>query len=172
MYERSVILIGMPGSGKTTAGQALSKTLGLPLVDTDAVLSQQLGMTVQEIFSTKGAGAFRILERECMRFLLGRNRPMVLSTGGGLPCYFNNMTTLLGSGQVFWLNPKVETLTDRLWQQQIETPGLRPLIAQMQDYATLKDWVLNTLAARQWQYRQAHNSATTVSEILSILNRD
>ena len=80
----NIVLIGMPGSGKTTLGRALAEALRRPFVDCDAEIERAAGMPIPEIFRTQGEAAFRALESEIIaRF--GRESGQVIATGGGAP---------------------------------------------------------------------------------------
>ena len=79
---RIIVLIGMPGSGKSTAGKRLARRLGWEFFDTDADVERAAGMTIPEIFAQKGEPAFRAMEKEALGRALGHDR-RVVSTGGG-----------------------------------------------------------------------------------------
>lgn len=79
---RIIVLIGMPGSGKSTAGKRLARRLGWEFFDTDADVERAAGMTIPEIFAQKGEPAFRAMEKEALGRALGQDR-RVVSTGGG-----------------------------------------------------------------------------------------
>ena len=81
---KNVILIGMMGCGKTTCGRLLSKTLGIPLVDTDELIQQREGCTISEIFDRKGEAYFRALETAVAQEL-GAGSGRIIATGGGMP---------------------------------------------------------------------------------------
>ena len=120
---KNVILIGMMGCGKTTCGRLLSKTLGMPLVDTDELIQQREGCTVSEIFQRKGEAYFRALETEIAREL-GAGSDRIIATGGGMPLRAENRAALRQNGVVFFLNRAPEeiynstNLADRPLAQQ------------------------------------------------------
>lgn len=98
---KNLVLIGMPGSGKTKMGRLLSARFGLPLVDTDELVVQRAGKTVAELFAEEGEAAFRDRETAAVReaaSLCGA----VISTGGGVILREENMTALRASGVVFF----------------------------------------------------------------------
>ena len=100
---KNIILIGMMGSGKTTVGKLLSTRLGKTLVDTDALIERQEGMTVPEIFETQGEAYFRSVETGVAQALSLRT-DLIIACGGGLPLQKEAMAALKESGTVFWLD--------------------------------------------------------------------
>lgn len=89
----TISIIGMPGSGKTTLGKALSKRYGMKLFDTDKVISAEYGLTINQIFQSAGEDAFRNLETKCVREL-ANERGRIISTGGGTVLREENMFLL------------------------------------------------------------------------------
>lgn len=123
----TVILIGPPGSGKTTCGALLAAKLGWTFTDIDDLIEGVAGMTVAEIFARQGEGAFRKMEADMIDRLLTKSPPAasyILSTGGGLPVFGNNMDKLLTLGVVVYLAARLEVLEGR-----VETGESRPLLA-------------------------------------------
>ena len=99
----NIILIGMMGCGKTTVGGLLAGMLGLELVDTDALIEEQEGRPISDIFAAEGEDYFRSLElRACKK--LARRNELVIACGGGLPTQDAAIAALKDSGTVFWLN--------------------------------------------------------------------
>jgi shikimate kinase len=98
----NIVLIGMPGSGKTTIGQRLAEMTGRTLMDTDAVIEKRAGCTVSELFAEKGEEYFRDLERKVSEEL-GKAEGAVIACGGGLPLQENCMAALKQYGVVIWL---------------------------------------------------------------------
>ena len=108
---KNVILIGMMGCGKTTCGRLLSKTLGMPLVDTDELIQQREGCTISEIFRRKGEAYFRALETAVAQEL-GAGSGRIIATGGGMPLRAENRAALRQNGVVFFLNRSPEEIYD------------------------------------------------------------
>lgn len=81
----SLVLIGAPGSGKSTIGRILAKSLNLPFVDTDELVEVQAGESISNIFVNQGESHFRALERECVQLALEESvrNPAIISLGGG-----------------------------------------------------------------------------------------
>lgn len=106
---RNIVLIGMPGSGKSTVGAALAQALGLPLADTDAMVEQAEGKSVAELFRVEGEPYFRARESEAARkaaALCGA----VIATGGGIVLSEDNMRALRKTGTVFFLDRPPEDI--------------------------------------------------------------
>lgn len=82
---KSVVLIGFMGAGKTSLGKAVAKLLQVPFLDTDCLIEQSEGLTINEIFAQKGEAYFRSLETQTVQKLGDRDGRFVLSVGGGLP---------------------------------------------------------------------------------------
>ena len=100
---RNIILIGMMGCGKTTVGKLRASRLNRPLVDTDALIERQEGMTVPEIFETQGEAYFRSVEVGVAQALSLRS-DLIISCGGGLAMQEGAMKALKESGLVVWLD--------------------------------------------------------------------
>lgn len=109
---RPIILIGLMGCGKTTVGKALSKRTGMPLLDTDAIIEEQIGKTIPEIFAEQGEAHFRALETALLRYLLYNPTPSpaIISTGGGIVVRPENRDLLRKLGFTVWLNVSINAL--------------------------------------------------------------
>jgi len=105
-------LVGMMGSGKSTAGRKVAEALGLPFHDTDEEIESALGLSPAEIWEELGEPAFRDLESRVIRDLAGRDA--VVSTGGGVVIDLDNRHLMKSSGTVVWLRCSPEELTRRM----------------------------------------------------------
>ncbi len=105
----NIILIGMPGCGKTTVGASLAKILSRPLKDADAELEQAVGRKITEILPTDGEASFRSLESETL-LDLGKQSGLVIATGGGCVTIPNNYEKLHRNGTVVWLKRDLDLL--------------------------------------------------------------
>ena len=99
---RPIILVGLMGCGKTTVGKALSKRTGMPLLDTDAIIEEQIGCPIPEIFASEGEGAFRALERE-ITAEVGKLSGKIILTGGGVVKDRRNYASLHQNGRIYHL---------------------------------------------------------------------
>lgn len=138
------------GSGKTTLGKKIARRLALPFVDVDCEIENRTGLRVSEIFDDFGENHFRALERNFIQNI-EPDFHGVLSVGGGLPCFHNNMAILLGLGQVFYLQRSAKELANRLKNGKQQ----RPLIAELSD-TELLEFISQKLSEREKFYSQAH----------------
>lgn len=106
---QNVVLIGMPGCGKSTIGKAVASTLNREFIDTDQEIIKKAGMEISEIFATKGEEEFRKLESEVLREV-GLATGKVIATGGGVIKNRENYFPLKSNGKIFWIQRSVEKL--------------------------------------------------------------
>ena len=105
----NIVLIGMPASGKSTVGRILADRLGRRLIDTDELIEQRVGMTVREIFDTKGEEEFRRLEGEAIGSIC-KETSLIISTGGGAILRKENLSALRYNGKLFFIDRPLENL--------------------------------------------------------------
>ena len=129
---RPILLVGMPGAGKSTIGPLLAARLGLRFNDSDAMIEERLGLGVAEIFTQHGEGRFRSEEKRLLAELIG-GPPAVIAAGGG--AFPDPQTRALANdrGIVIWLDTDLETLGERLCGT-----NNRPLLAGEGALAALK----------------------------------
>ncbi len=118
-----VYLVGFMGSGKTTVGERLAETLGVPFVDLDRAIEERAGATVGEIFEHRGEPAFRRLEQQALRETLKHER-VVVATGGGAMTVAANLELMRGAGITVWLDLALATILERVGSRP---EGERPL---------------------------------------------
>ena len=119
-----IFLTGMPGSGKSTSGKMLADKLDYPFVDLDNVIEAREGTTISSIFEQKGEDYFRKLESESLKLTIEANQKLVLSTGGGTPCFLDNLELMKNYGKVIFLDIPLKVLAERL-QKEIHRPLLQ-----------------------------------------------
>jgi len=150
--EKHLFLIGYMGSGKTTLGKKLARLLCVPFYDTDFLIEQNEKKSVEQIFHEQGEISFRLKELEVLNQL--KKMPIgVVSTGGGFPCFNNNMQIMKQEGIVFYLQRSAKELCQRLLQNKINT---RPLLSSLKDEDELLIFIENQLNQREVIYKQAH----------------
>ena len=144
-----IYIIGFMGSGKTTVGKKLASLLGWSYIDLDKKIEEYEGKSIPEIFSENGEEYFRITESRLLKKLdVGNNT--VISTGGGTPCYSNNMDIMLESGLTIYLKLTPLQLRSRL----SESKGDRPLIKDL-DHEMLLSFINEKLSAREKYYKRS-----------------
>jgi shikimate kinase len=141
-----IYIIGFMGSGKTTTGKKLASLLGWSFVDLDKVIEKHTGKTIPEIFSQNGEDYFREIETRLLRTLKSDTN-IVISTGGGTPCYSDNMDFMLENGLTLYLKLTPGELKSRL----SESKGARPLIKDL-DKEKLQPFIEEKLADREKFY--------------------
>jgi shikimate kinase len=155
-----LILIGMPGAGKTHWAQVWGQASGINVLDLDAEIERTTGTSIPHLFAAQGEAGFRKIEHQVLLQVLSQPGNFILATGGGTPCFENNLPLLLQSGHVVYLNVPVPELVQRIRAQKQQ----RPLLAQLSDTA-LTARLEQLLAQRGFFYRQAHQ--TLPAEALS-----
>lgn len=108
----NIILIGLSTSGKTTIGKEVSRILEKTFIDCDSLIQEKQGKTINEIFETYGEKYFRELEKELVNNLMCIENA-VISTGGGLPIYNNNLDKLKDIGLVIFLDAPLNEIIER-----------------------------------------------------------
>lgn len=155
MKKSNVILIGYMGCGKTTLGKKLAKTLDFNFIDSDKKIEEAFNTTISELFETLGEEKFRTLEALFINSFESENT--VLATGGGLPCFNQNIDVLKQKGLVVYLDRPAKELAHRLSNAKTT----RPLLADKTE-SELLVFIEQQLAERLPYYQQAD----------LILNRD
>ena len=121
---KRIILIGYMGSGKTTVGKALSKETGMMFYDLDWYIESRMRKTVSQIFAERGEEGFRQIEYN-MLHEVAEFEDVIISCGGGTPCFFDNMDYLNQQGDVVYLKATPETLYKHLMMAKVERPLLK-----------------------------------------------
>ena len=121
---RRIILVGYMGSGKTTVGKALSKETGMMFYDLDWYIESRMRKSVSQIFAEKGEEGFRKIEYN-MLHEVAEFEDVIISCGGGTPCFFDNMDYLNQQGDVVYLKASPETLYKHLLMAKVERPLLK-----------------------------------------------
>ncbi len=109
-----IFLVGYMGCGKSTLGRRLARRLGVPFIDTDARVEEREGATVSDLFRYEGEQRFREIEREVLDAAIAGNDSAVISTGGGLPVWGDNMARMNAAGCTVYLRRSAENIAGRL----------------------------------------------------------
>ncbi|MBQ0061013.1 MAG: shikimate kinase [Bacteroidaceae bacterium] len=144
-----IILLGYMGAGKTTIGKALAKELGLKFYDLDWYIETRFCKKVSEIFATEGEEGFRKKERN-MLHEVAEFENVVISLGGGAPCFFDNMEYINQQGDTVYLKGTPEVL----YQHLLMGKGKRPLL-EGKTKEELEAYIRTSLEGREPFYSQA-----------------
>ncbi|MDL2282461.1 shikimate kinase [Parabacteroides sp. OttesenSCG-928-G06] len=146
---KRIFLIGYMGAGKTTVGKELAKAAGLSFIDLDSHIESRYRRTVGQIFQEKGEDAFREIERKMLREV-SMFEDVVISTGGGAPCFSDNMSFMNEEGTTVYLKVSVEELANRLEVARQIRPVLKGRTGD-----ELRAFIGESLTAREPYYLQA-----------------
>ncbi|WP_422361256.1 shikimate kinase [Reichenbachiella sp.] len=130
-----IFLVGMPGSGKSTLGKQLAEKLNRNFFDLDAEIERMAGWVIPDIFEQIGEDYFRELENSVLTMLIKLNEPAVIATGGGAPCFFDNMDQMNGAGATIFINTPMDTIIERVKKEK----STRPLVNRMEDDSLAQD---------------------------------
>ena len=147
---RRIVLIGYMGSGKTTVGKALAKELGMPFYDLDWYIESRMRKTVSQIFAERGEEGFRKIEYN-MLHEVAEFEDIIISCGGGTPCFFDNIDYLNQQAQVVWLRCEPEVLHKHLLMGKGERPLLKGKTPE-----ELIAFIRQQLEQREPYYSKAH----------------
>lgn len=149
--NRIVFFIGMMGAGKTVWGKLLAEAMSLRFQDLDDEIVAAAGQSIPAVFDQHGELYFRELEARQLR-LAGQQTNLLLSCGGGTPCFFDNMAWMKQHGVVVWLHPPAAEITERIWRVKHK----RPLIANAASKEDAYNIVTTLMEKRMPWYQQAH----------------
>ena len=146
-----IFLIGYMGAGKTTLGKPLAQKLGAAFCDLDDCIEEHYGKTISEIFAEKGEDAFRTIERNILQEVV-KLENVVVSCGGGTPCFFDNIEMMNACGETVFLSASPAVLKEHLLMGK----NKRPLI-QGKNPEELENFVRQSLQGRLSFYQKAKN---------------
>lgn len=144
-----IFLTGYMGAGKTTLGKALARDLGVQFIDLDWYVEARQHKSICQLFAERGEEAFRQLERN-MLHEVGEFEDVVVATGGGTPCFFDNMDYMDAQGQTVFLDVDTDTLFRRLRVATLQ----RPILNGKTD-EELRAFIGQALEGRRPQYEKA-----------------
>lgn len=146
-----IILIGYMGAGKTTVGKELAKQLGVTFYDLDWYIENRMRKKIPEIFAERGEEGFRKIEHN-MLHEVAEFENVIISCGGGTPCFYDNMDYLNGQGDVLYLKATPEVLFKHLKMGK----GVRPLLLGKNDDELLA-FIREQLTKREEFYSKANH---------------
>jgi shikimate kinase len=159
-----IFLVGMPGSGKSTLGKEVAKSLGIPFIDLDHEIENKEGKTIPEIFTEQGEEHFRKLESSTLKRQNQEHESFVMATGGGAPCFLDGMSEINAAGVSIFLNVSLDELLSRN-----EMHKHRPLLQ-----GDAKEKLKELYHARLTIYNQANHviegDSISSADIIHILN--
>jgi shikimate kinase len=163
-----IFLVGFMGCGKSYVGRNLAPLLDFDYVDIDKYIEEKEALTISEIFEQKGEAYFREQENKFIKDL-NTDTNLVVSTGGGAPCFNNNMQLMNEKGLTVYLNRSKALVIPRLLKGQYK----RPLIAKLTQ-EELEQFYDERLESRKAFYEQAnlHVGDANVEEIFEIVKKE
>ena len=123
-----IYLIGMPGCGKSTFGRKAAEKLSMTFIDLDTEIVNSMQKSINEIFEQEGESYFRDIEAKLLKSISAVKDHFIMATGGGAPCFFDNMDFMNDQGITFYIDTDIHLLLDRLSTKGINK---RPLLKKM-----------------------------------------
>ncbi len=160
-----IFLIGFMGSGKTFIGRRLAQVLRVPFIDLDAYIEQRTGQRIAQLFVQIGEAGFRQIERDALQHL--PKGDAVVATGGGTPCFFDNMAQMNAQGLTIFLEVPVDVLVKRLLNERAH----RPLLQQLPDEQALASFVAEKLTERGKWYARAQLQVPAAGPPMDVVAR-
>ena len=162
-----VYLIGYMGAGKTRLGADLSDRTGYPFVDTDDLFESRYRISIVDFFEKYNEESFRKIEKELLRETL-IYPDAIISTGGGTPCFFDNMDFIRNNGKSIYMKMDTESLIKRLAAVKKKRPLLKDKSAK-----EMESYIREQVAEREWYYARADFTVdaenASVADILTLL---
>lgn len=149
-----IILIGFMGSGKTTLGRALAKALGLTFIDLDNYIELRYCKSINQIFAERGEDGFRNIERTLLHEVC-EFEDVIISSGGGTPCFFDNIDYMNAQGTTIYL----QVPNDRLLTRLKIARNRRPLLKDKND-EEIEQFITEQIQRREPFYTKADHAFT------------
>lgn len=146
-----IFLMGMPGSGKSTAGKKLAARLSFAFTDLDKFIEEKYQANIAQLFSQEGEAIFREKEKACLEEVAAHGGDRVIALGGGTPCFHTNLSVINAAGISVYLKMPAAALLKRI----LQGAGERPMFRNMNEELIQKKLV-SLLAEREQFYSQAH----------------
>jgi shikimate kinase len=156
-----IFLVGYMGCGKTTFGRQLASELGWRFADLDELIEERYKISITDFFGKYGEDNFRRIENMMLREVLSWKNS-IISTGGGTPCYYNNMELMNRFGVTVFLDTSISALVERLIRGKRKRPLLKGVGIE-----ELNVKINNHLSQRRFYYEQAQYKLTDAEQIVS-----
>ncbi len=153
--HQSIILMGMPGCGKSYWMQALAEHWSLETIDLDLWIERNENMPIANIFKKYGEEQFRLMEHNALLVFQNKNAPWIMAAGGGTPCFFNNLEIMKELALTVYLETSLKELFSRL-----KNKNNRPLLEKLND-AQLKSTLQQLIKKREKFYQKASLTINT-----------
>lgn len=147
---KRIFLIGYMGAGKTTVGRKLAKEMNLSFIDLDLYIEGRYHRSIRQLFAERGEEAFRDMEKRLLHEV-AEFEDVLVSTGGGTPCFFDNMEFMNMAGTTIYLKVSVDELASRLESCKQTRPVL-----QNRSGEELRSFIKENLEARTAFYEKAN----------------
>jgi len=159
-------LTGFMGSGKSFWGQKIAAHHHIPFIDLDQFIENRASCTIAELFAAEGEEAFRKLEVECLREIIATEPRFIMATGGGTPCFYDNMDVMKAHGVTIYLKAGTDYLLNNLRNDTAHRPLLAPFSEEEMIY-----FIQQKAGERALYYSQAHHIVEAESLNDSIFER-
>lgn len=156
-----VFIIGYMGSGKTTLGKKLAHCLGMPFIDLDNYFEESFRTSIPLFFERYGELAFRDIEKQLLLEVATKPDNSIISTGGGTPCYFDNLQLMKQWGRVVYIKLSAATLVSRLYHSPLRYK--RPILKGLN-----KEQLLQKIQAQLGEREPFYNQADLIIETLHL----
>lgn len=158
-----IVIVGFPGAGKSSIGRRLAARLNWHFVDTDSYFETKYHISIPDFFAKYGEDFFRICEANVLKEVL-KMKQVVISTGGGMPCFFDNMSLIVSSSRAVYLKLSPKSLATRLALSH----KMRPLVMG-KSLEEITEYVEKTLVEREVFYSRAQITMKGESLVLDDL---
>jgi shikimate kinase len=163
-----IVLVGFPGSGKTTAGRKIANSLGYKFMDLDKEFELRYHISVSEFLQKYSEESFRKCENNLLKLALGFDN-IVVSTGGGTPCFFNAMEEINRNAISVYIKMTCQSLHNRLINSKKERP-----LTDKKNSAELMEYIERTMEVRKNIYSKAHitvkGESLNISDLVNIIS--
>ena len=159
MNITKIILVGYMASGKSAVGKKLHQLLDYDYYDLDNFIEKNYNTSIENIFKTKGEIYFREIERKSLEKIIKKKKNLVISLGGGTPCYFDTIDFLnsFNETKTFFLKSTINTIFKRLRNSKIK----RPLISHLKTELEIKEFIGKHLLERNHFYEKSEKKINT-----------